>query len=73
MPLSDPQIGEVWSTTDAVSGRDIQGILAELAPARAVFVSLSGQRFPVTRSRLGSSWISYSGDMEADGIRLKVA
>ena len=56
MPLSDPQIGEVWSTTDAVSGRDIQGILAELAPARAVFVSLSGQRFPVTRSRLGSSW-----------------
>lgn len=56
MPLIDPQIGEVWTTTDVTSGRDIQGILAELAPARAVFVSLTGQRFTVTRTRLGSSW-----------------
>lgn len=56
MPVDDPQFGEVWTTTDVASSRIMQGILADVSPTRVIFVSLTGNRVAVPRSRLRTNW-----------------
>ena len=56
MPVGVPEFGEVWTTSDATSGRLMQGIVADVTPTRVLFVSLSGIRVAVPRGRLGTTW-----------------
>ncbi len=56
MPVNAPEFGEVWTTSDATSGRIMQGIVAEVTSTRVLFVSLTGNRVAVPRARLGTTW-----------------
>lgn len=56
MPSGDPKFGEVWWTSDVPSGRLMQGIVADVSPTRALFVSLTGHRVAVPLSRLTMNW-----------------
>ena len=66
MPTGAPQFGEVWTTTDVMSGRIMQGIIADVSPTRVLFVSLSGNRVAVSLSRLEINWNFVQGSPRRD-------
>lgn len=55
MPSENPQIGEMWETSD-MHGRQTRGIVADVTEHAIVFVSLTGNRHHVPASRLQSAW-----------------
>ena len=55
MPNGDPQVCELWETTDPFSGRTARAVVADLAPNVITFVSLTGSRTRISPNRL-SLW-----------------
>lgn len=52
MPSGDPQVCELWETTDPFTGRTARAVVAELAPNVITFVSMTGNRTRVPTNRL---------------------
>jgi hypothetical protein len=55
VPSEDPQVCELWETTNVSTGRPIRAVVADVAPNLVTFVSLTGNRVAVPSTRL-SEW-----------------
>lgn len=56
MPENNPQVREVWSTSDVSVGRTVFGVVSEVISNVITLVSLTGNRVRVPPSRFFSAW-----------------
>jgi len=52
VPSGDPQVCELWETTDPFTGRTARAVVAELAPNVITLVSMTGNRTRVPANRI---------------------
>ncbi len=56
MPAGDPQIGEVWTTRNVVTGDTMRGVVGELASNVTTMISFTGHRLRMPPARMLTSW-----------------
>lgn len=56
MPPGNPQLGEVWATSDPGSGRSVQGVVSDIVTNVITMVSFTGNRVRVPPERFVQTW-----------------